>query len=112
MNAKTCTERRTLKARARTNRAAAKITRRGTASLATHAISAGLGPTEARTVAGSLRRSAKKLGIEGTQGRAHAGCRMRDVTRYTRTQVAAAAGVYRPRVAAYKLAAETLRLAA
>lgn len=98
--------------RTRTQRAASKITRRGSGSMATHAIAAGLTPTQARTVASSLRRNAAKLGITGTPARTHAGRRMRDTTRYTPAQVAAAAAVYRPRVAAYRAAADTLRLAA
>jgi len=112
MNAKARTERSALKARVRTNRAAAKIARKGSASLATHAMAAGLGPREARTVAGSLRRNAAKLNLTATPGRVHAGRRMRDVARYTPEQVAAAAKTYRPRVPAYKLAADALRLAA
>ncbi len=109
MNAKA---RQILRDRTRTNRAASRISRRGAASLSTHAMAAGLGPKEARTVAGSLRRSVAKLGLTGTPARTHAGRRMRDGFRYTPAQVAAAASTYRPRVPAYKLAAAALRLAA
>lgn len=112
MNAKARTARQVLKARARTARAASRIARRGTASLSTHAMAAGLGPKEARTVAGSLRRSVVKLGLTGTPARVHAGRRLRDGFRYTPAQVAAAARTYRPRIPAYKMAAAALRLAA
>jgi len=112
MNAKSRTEHRILRARTRTNRAAAKIRRTGTGTLTTHAVAAGLNPTEARSVAGSLRKNAAKLGITGTTGRAHAGRRMRDCQRYTPAQVAAIAAVYRPRLAAYKAARQHFLLAA
>ncbi|MCX4571551.1 hypothetical protein OOK48_35105 [Streptomyces viridodiastaticus] len=112
MNASSRHARHTIRQRTRTQRATQRIQRRGTASLTTHAIAAGLTPTEARTVASSLRRSIKKLGIHGTPARTHAGRRMRDTLRYTPAQVAQAAVVYRPRKAAYKDAAARLALAA
>lgn len=101
-----------LRDRARTHRAAARIRRRGDGSLTTHALAQGLRPREARSVAGSLRRAADKLGILGRPVRVHAGRRMRDARRYTPAQVAALAVVYRPRRADYKLVAARLRLAA
>lgn len=106
------TARRTLRDRTRTNRAAARIRRQGTACLTTHAIATGLTPGQARTVAGSLRRNAQKLGITGTAHRVHAGRRMRDCTRWTARQVAAAAATYRPRIPAYIAARHLLTLAA
>jgi hypothetical protein len=98
--------------RRRTQRAAARIARRGTASLATHVIAQGLGPKAAASVAGTLRKKARELGLVGTTARVHAGRRMRATTRYTPAQVALAAAIYKPRVPAYKLAAAQLRLAA
>jgi hypothetical protein len=112
MNAQTIKARRILRDRTRTQRAAARIARRGEGSLTTHAIAAGLGPKEASSVAGSLRNAAKKLAITGTQHRVHAGRRMRDTTRYTPQLVALAAALYRPRKAEYKAVAARLTLAA
>lgn len=112
MNAATRTARQTLRNRTRTNHATTRITRRGNASLTTHAIAAGLTPREARTVAGSLRSTAKKLAITGTEHRVHAGRRMRTTHRYTPAQVAALAAAYKPRKPAYRLAAARLALAA
>ncbi|MER6350638.1 hypothetical protein ABT186_01980 [Streptomyces sp. NPDC001634] len=103
----------TLKARARTNRAASRIARRGTGTLASHCMAAGLAPREARSVAGTLRKTAAKLGITGTPARIHAGRHMRDdCRRYTRVEVAVIALNYKPRKPAYKLAAARLALAA
>ena len=104
--------RHTIRTRTRTQRAASRITRRGNASLTTHAIAAGLAPKEARTVASSLRKAAAKLGITGTAARTHAAGRMRTSTRYTPAQVAQAAVVYKPRKPAYRDAAARLALAA
>ncbi|WP_432010162.1 hypothetical protein [Streptomyces cucumeris] len=112
MNAKARAARRTIRQRATTNRAAARIHRRGNASLTTHAIAAGLPTRAARSVAATLRKTAAKLGVTGTQHRVHAGRRMRTTTRYTPGQVAALAVVYRPRKPAYKAAAARLALAA
>ena len=112
MNAKARNARRILKDRVNTNRANARINRRGNASLTTHAIAAGLTPRDARTVATSLRRNATKLAITGTQHRTHAGRRMRTTTRYTPAQVAAICVVYRPRKPSYVLAVTKLALAA
>lgn len=112
MNANARTNRRTIRDRTRTHRAAARLRRRGTASLTTHALATGLTPTEARSVAGTLRKTAAKLGLIGSRHRVHAGRRMRTTTRYTPAQVAAMAVAYRPRKAAYKIAAARLALAA
>ena len=103
---------RTIRTRTRTQRAAARINRRGNGSLTTHCIAAGLTPKEARTVASSLRKAVTKLGIHGTPARTHAAGRMRDCRRYSPAEVARAAVVYRPRKAAYKDAAARLALAA
>lgn len=102
--------RRVLRDRVRTNRTAARINRRGHGSLATYAMAAGAAPKEARTIASSLRKAVAKLDIEGTAGRTHAGQKMRNVTRYTPEQVAAAAKAYRPRKAEYKTVAARLVL--
>ncbi|MFF2650579.1 hypothetical protein [Streptomyces sp. NPDC058045] len=106
------TRRAVLRDRARTTRATASIRRRGTASLTTHAIAAGLGIRDARTIANSLRRNAAKQNITGTTGRCHAGRRMRDVQRFTPDQVAQAAATYRPRKVEFVAVAAQLRQAA
>lgn len=112
MKASSRAARQEIRNRTRTQRAASRINRRGNASLTTHCIAAGLTPREARTVASSLRKATAKLGIQGTTARVHAAGRMRDSRRYTATQVAQAAIVYRPRKAAYRDAAARLALAA
>jgi hypothetical protein len=112
MNASARTARRILRDRTRTQRAASRIARRGTASLATHAIAQGLGPKAAASVASTLRKKTKELGLVGQTARVHAGGRMRTTTRYTPAQVALAAALYRPRIAAYKTVALRLALAA
>ncbi|MEV4975489.1 hypothetical protein [Streptomyces scopuliridis] len=104
--------RQTIRTRTRTQRAAARIARRGNGTLTTHAIAAGLTPSEARSVAGSLRKAAAKLDIHGEAGVSRTKGRARACTRYTRQQVAAIAVVYRPRKPAYRLAATRLTLAA
>ncbi|MEV4041449.1 hypothetical protein [Streptomyces sp. NPDC049744] len=101
-----------LKARARTTRAASRINRRGTGTLASHAIAQGLTPRDARSMVGTLRKVAAKLGVAGTPGRIHRGRRMRDCQRYTPAQVAAICLAYRPRRLEFKLAAARLALAA
>ena len=106
------TRRATLKARARTTRAASRIRRNGAGTLASHAMAAGLAPREARSVAGTLRKTAAKLGITGQTARIHAGRHMRDARRYTPTEVAHIAIAYRPRKPAYKVVAARLALAA
>lgn len=112
MNDRTRNARRILRDRARTNRAAAKIRREGAATLATHCVAAGLTPTEARTVAGSLRKNATKAGVTGQAGTSYRKGRARACTRYTPAEVAAIAVIYRPRKPAYKTAAARLALAA
>ena len=112
MNARSRQARQTIRTRTRVQRAASRINRRGNGSLASHCIAAGLTPTEARTVASSLRKAVTKLGIQGVLARTHAAGRMRSCTRYTPAQVAQAAVVYRPRRTNYKLAAARLALAA
>ncbi|MFI5649929.1 hypothetical protein ACIA71_01750 [Streptomyces anulatus] len=106
------TRRAALRARQLVNRAAARIRRRGTGTLATHCLAAGLTPSEAKSVAGSLRKNADKVGAVGTAGRSFRKGAARVCTRYTRAAVALIAAIYRPRKPAYKLAAATLRLAA
>jgi hypothetical protein len=106
------TRRATLKARTRTQRAAAKIRRQGTGTLATHCVAAGLGIKEARTVASSLRKNAAKAGVTGQAGISYRKGAARACTRYTPAEVAAIAVIYRPRKPAYKVAAARLALAA
>lgn len=107
------TRRATLKARTRTTRAQARIRRNGVGTLASHCMAAGLAPKEARSVAGTLRKKAKELGITGQAARIHAGRKMRgDCRRYTPAQVARIAVVYKPRKPAYKVVAAKLALAA
>ncbi|MBM9622240.1 hypothetical protein [Streptomyces zhihengii] len=92
------TAHRVLADRRRTNRAAAKLRRRGVATAAGHCIAAGLRPSDARSMAASLRRNAVKAGCEGRAGTSHAGRRpARACTRYTPAEVAVAASTYRPR---------------
>lgn len=112
MNRRNRTARRILRDRTRTNRAAARITRRGNASLQTHALAQGLSVRDARSMVGTLRKTATKLGIEGSEHPVHAGRRMRTTHRYTPAQVAAICVVYRPRKPAFKAAAARLALAA
>jgi hypothetical protein len=112
MNARARAARATIRTRTRIQRAQSRIVRRGTASLTTHAIAAGLAPTEARAVAGSLRKAANRLGVEGASYRTHAGRRMRTATGYTPAQVVAIAAAYRPRKPAYLAAKTRLALAA
>jgi hypothetical protein len=104
--------RQTIKARTRTQRAAAKIRRTGQGTLATHCIAAGLAPREARTVASSLRKNAAKLGIHGQAGVSCRKGRARQCTRYSAAQVRIIALAYKPRKHAYRLAAARLALAA
>ncbi|MET9445010.1 hypothetical protein [Streptomyces sp. NPDC006610] len=106
------TRRATLKARTRTSRAAAKIRRNGTGTLAAHCIAAGLAPKEARTVASSLRKNASKAAATGVEGISYTKGRARHCTRYTPAEVAAIAVIYRPRKPAYRTAAARLALAA
>ncbi|MFC9732351.1 hypothetical protein ACFWGM_17515 [Streptomyces roseolus] len=92
------TARRVLADRRRTNRAAARLRRRGVATMASHCITQGLRPSDARSMASSLRRNAAKAGCEGRAGTSHAGRRpARACTRYTPSEVAVAASAYRPR---------------
>ena len=101
----------TVKARRIQTAAQARI-RRGPATLATHALAAGLAPREARTVASSLRKNAAKAGITGVAGCTFRKGALRACVRYTRAAVALIAALYRPRKPAYKLAATRLALAA
>jgi hypothetical protein len=112
MTAANRTRRATIKARTRTNRATAKIRREGVATLATHAIAAGLRTKEAASVAGSLRDKTEKAGVIGVAGRSFRKGAARPCTRYTAREVAALVALYRPRKPAYKLAAAKLALAA
>ncbi|HKT04463.1 MAG TPA: hypothetical protein VJT31_33525 [Rugosimonospora sp.] len=112
MTNRTRTARQILRQRTRSNRAAAKIRREGIATLATHAVAAGLGIKEAASVAGSLRDKTEKAGVVGIAGRSFRKGASRPCTRYTRADVAALVAYYRPRKSAYRLAAAKLALAA
>lgn len=101
-----------LRQRSATTRAAAKIRRQGTATLATHGIAAGLTVTEARTVAGSLRTAAKRLGVTGRADTTFRKGARRDCWRFTTAEVALIAAAYKPRKAAYVAAKSRLALAA
>ncbi|MDH6610288.1 hypothetical protein M2164_005923 [Streptomyces sp. SAI-208] len=106
------TRRATLKARATATRAAQRITRRGTGTLAAHCLAVGLTRSEAASVAGSLRDKADKAGVTGIAGRTFRKGASRPCTRYSRADVAALVTHYRPRKPAYRLAAAKLALAA
>lgn len=112
MNARSRQARQTLRNRTRSQRAAARINRNGTGTLATHALAAGLTPRQASSVASSLRKNAAKLGIQGQTGTAYRKGQVRTCTRYSRAEVAAIAAIYRPRRAEYKICAARLALAA
>lgn len=102
----------TIRSRKTATRAAARIARRGTGTLAAHCLAAGLTRSEAATVAGSLRDKAVKAGVVGIAGRAFRKGASRPCTRYSRADVAALVALYRPRKPAYRLAAAKLALAA
>jgi uncharacterized membrane protein YebE (DUF533 family) len=102
----------TVTSRARATRAARRIDRRGTGTLATHCLAAGLGVKEARTVAASLRKNAAKAGVTGVAGSAFRKGALRACVRYTRAAVALIAAIYKPRKPAYRIAADKLALAA
>lgn len=106
------TRRATIKARSLATRAAARIARRGTGTLASHAMAHGLSHRDAASMVGTLRKVAAKLGVVGATGRVHAGRRMRDCARFTPQQVAVIALNYKPRKPAYKVVAARLALAA
>lgn len=91
MNATTRSRKATIRARSVATRSAARISRRGTGTLASHCLAAGLAPRDARSVAGSLRSNAAKAGAVGTPGVAYRKGRARTCTRYTRAEVAAIA---------------------
>ncbi|MEV6580253.1 hypothetical protein AB0M92_19045 [Streptomyces sp. NPDC051582] len=112
MNAKARTARQTLRDRSRTQRAAARIARRGAGTLAAHCVAAGLGIREARTVAGSLRNNAAKANAVGIPGVSYTHGRARTCIRYTPAEVARIAVIYRPRKQAFIAAAARLALAA
>ncbi|MFD8771426.1 hypothetical protein [Streptomyces sp. NPDC059916] len=101
-----------VKARSIASRAARRIARRGTGTLASHAMAQGLSHRDATSMVGTLRKVASRLGLTGTAGRVHAGRRMRDCVRFTRQQVAVIALSYKPRKPAYKVVAARLALAA
>lgn len=112
MNPQTRTQRNTIKTRTRQQRATARITRRGTGTLASHCIAAGATPKQAKNIAQTLRKEARKSGITGQPARIHAGRHMRNATRYTRAEVTCMAAHYNARKPAYKLIRTRLTLAA
>lgn len=112
MNPQTRTQRNTIKTRTRQQRATARITRRGNASLTTYGIANGLTTRDARSMASTLRKEAKALWIDGTEHRVHTRREIRTTHRYTPAQVALIATMYQPRKPAYKLIRARLTLAA
>ena len=106
------TRRQVMKARSTATRAAARIRRNGTGTLASHAMAQGLSHRDAASMVGTLRKVAAKLGVVGATGRVHAGRRMRDCARFTPQQVAVIALNYKPRRAEFKICAARLALAA
>ena len=106
------TRRAALRQRRQQTNAQSRIRKNGRASLVTHAIAAGLTPSQARSVAGSLRKAAAKLGIDGQACTIFKAGRARHGYRYTPSQVAILATTYKPRKPAYKAAAARLALAA
>ena len=109
------TARAVLRARTRTHRTRTRITRRGVATLASHAMAAGLTVKEARSAAGTMHKVAARLDIPGVEGVSYAGRhRARPCRRYTRAEAALIAADYgrRARKAAYKAAASRMVLAA
>ncbi|WP_037603484.1 hypothetical protein [Streptacidiphilus rugosus] len=104
--------RRTIATRTATAHAKARIHRNHGGSLITHAIEAGLPIREARSVAGSLRTSAKRLGVTGRTVQVRRHGHTRDFAIYTPAEVALIATNYRPRKPAYKTARQHLLLAA
>jgi hypothetical protein len=98
-----------LRDRTRANRAAAKIRREGGGTLATHCTAKGLRRRQAKSVAGSLRDKAEKLGIAGTPGVFFRGGSKHDGSLYTGEEVARMALIYTPRIEAYKIVAAELR---
>jgi len=101
-----------IRSRQTATRAAARINRRGTGTLASHAMAHGLSHRDAASMVGTLRKVAAKLGVVGITGRTHAGRRMRNCARFTPQQVAVIALSYKPRKPAYKIVAARLALAA
>lgn len=112
MNATAHTARQIVKDRSLSTRSARRIARRGNGTLAAHVLAVGVTVRKARSVAGSLRKSAAKLGIEGEAGISFRKGAARKCTRYTSTEVARIAAAYRPRKAEYKIVATQLALAA
>lgn len=102
----------TVKARSIATRAAGRIARRGTGTLAAHCLSVGLTRSQAASVAGSLRDKADKAGVVGVAGHAFRKGACRPCTRYSRADVAALVTHYRPRRDLFKQAAAKLALAA
>lgn len=108
MNARSRQARRTIAQRSATTRAKASIRRDGEASLTRHSIAAGLPLREARSMAGSLRSNAVKLGVTGHQVQVRVRGHQVTSTRYTPAAVALIAAAYRPRLAARKTARQYL----
>jgi hypothetical protein len=87
-----------LRNRARTHRAASRLPRTGVATLAGHAVAAGLRVREARSAAGTMRKCAARIGVTGTPGRSYAGrAAARDCTRYTVAEAALVGADYSKR---------------
>src|SRR5258708_2250896 len=108
MNATARTARQIIRNRTATAHAKARVARKGLATLATYATAAGLNRKEAASVAGSLRSSAKKLGITGAAGVAFRKGMRRVCRRFTPSQIHTVAVAYKPRKAAYLAARNSL----
>lgn len=99
---------RVLRDRVRTNRAASRLSRKGSGTLATYVMATGLGIADARSMASTLRKNAAKLEIPGQRSVSHVKGRTVESTRYTRSEVVAIVTQYRPRKAEFKAARATL----
>lgn len=98
-----------LRDRTRAHRAAAKLRRRGVATMAGHALAAGLTVKDARSMASSMRKHAEKNDVAGTKGTSYAGkAKARECTRYSREEAARACATYKPRKAVLKAARAVL----
>lgn len=109
MNASSRTARQIVKAR----RAAAKDTRKGLHTLASHARKAGLADTVATSVAGALRSKTKVCGISGKAAVMYRqtpnGAKLvKNARRFSRDEFLTLATAYSPRAKAYVAARESL----
>lgn len=97
-----------LRDRTRANRAQARIRRNGGGTMAEHCMAQGLRRKQAKSMGGTLKRLANENGIVGEPDTFFRRGDKRDGARYTDTQAAQVALIYRPRLELYKLAAAEL----